>query len=123
MAGISERGITETGSPLPTAIGESLSGDGLITGRIGGAIGMPAAGFGSGDRLAAPGASYPSFQAAKAQAVAAFERRYLVDLLTRTRGNISAAARLAQKERRALGKLVKKHGIDKRHFQSLAYRQ
>lgn len=32
-------------------------------------------------------------------------------LMERTRGNVSQAARLAGKERRALGKLLKKHGI------------
>lgn len=60
---------------------------------------------------------YPSFQQAKAQAVASFERRYLAEVMARTRGNVSAAARLANKERRALGKLLRKHGIDRRMFQ------
>ena len=31
--------------------------------------------------------------------------------MTRTGGNVTAAARLAGKERRALGKLLKKHGL------------
>lgn len=57
------------------------------------------------------GLRYPDFQSAKAHAVNEFERNYLVQLLVHTGGNISAAARLACKERRALGKLIKKHGI------------
>jgi two-component system, NtrC family, response regulator GlrR len=57
------------------------------------------------------GLRYPDFQSAKAHAVNEFERTYLMQLLVQTGGNISAAARLAHKERRALGKLIKKHGI------------
>ena len=51
------------------------------------------------------------FQEAKARAIREFERRYLMDLMQRANGNISQAARLAGKERRALGRLLKKHGI------------
>jgi DNA-binding NtrC family response regulator len=52
-----------------------------------------------------------SFNKAKAAAIAQFERTYLADLLQRTGGNISMAARLCGKERSRLGKLVKKHGL------------
>jgi DNA-binding NtrC family response regulator len=55
--------------------------------------------------------SFPDFQSAKAHAIADFERRYVSELLERTDGNITAAARLAHKERRAFGRLVKKLGI------------
>lgn len=66
----------------------------------------------SADRAVAPeNLRYPDFQSAKAQAVSEFERSYLVQLLEQTGGNISAAARIACKERRSLGKLIKKHGI------------
>jgi DNA-binding NtrC family response regulator len=54
-----------------------------------------------------------SFAAAKTKVVEAFERRYLQKLLALTEGNVSRAARLADKERRALGKLLRKHGIDR----------
>jgi two-component system, NtrC family, response regulator GlrR len=54
-----------------------------------------------------------NFQDAKAHAIAEFERQYLLKLLKETNGNVSAAARLACKERRSLGKLLKKYGIDK----------
>jgi DNA-binding NtrC family response regulator len=52
-----------------------------------------------------------TFSRAKAKAVETFERGYLVSLLDTARGNISLAARLAGKERRSLGKLLKKHGL------------
>lgn len=55
-----------------------------------------------------------SFQRAKALAIAEFERSYLLQLLEETQGSVSAAARLACKERRTLGKLLKKHGIGQR---------
>src|SRR5262249_52459210 len=48
---------------------------------------------------------------AKASAIAAFEKAYLAELLARTRGNLSLAARLSGKERSRLGKLVRKHGL------------
>jgi len=54
-----------------------------------------------------------NFQDAKARAIAEFERGYLSKLVKETHGNVSAAARLACKERRSLGKLLKKYGIDK----------
>ena len=57
-----------------------------------------------------------NFQCAKARAIEAFERAYLSWVMTETRGNVTAAARLASKERRALGKLLKKHGIDKDRY-------
>jgi DNA-binding NtrC family response regulator len=57
-----------------------------------------------------------TFATAKARAVADFERGYLCELLATTQGNISAAGRLAGKERRTLARLLKKHGIDRRRF-------
>jgi two-component system, NtrC family, response regulator GlrR len=54
-----------------------------------------------------------NFHDAKAHAIAEFERGYLMTLLKETHGNVSAAARLACKERRSIGKLLKKYGIDK----------
>lgn len=53
-----------------------------------------------------------SLQRAKAKIVTAFERHYLSMLLEQFRGNITRAARRAGTERRALGKLLKKYGID-----------
>jgi DNA-binding NtrC family response regulator len=52
-----------------------------------------------------------AFRSAKLQAVNRFERAYLTELLGRTGGNVTQAARLAGKERRSLGKLLRKHGL------------
>jgi len=57
-----------------------------------------------------------NFQCAKAKAVDAFERGYLARILQIANGNVSAAARIAEKERRAFGKLLKKHGISREQF-------
>lgn len=58
-----------------------------------------------------------SYRTAKAQAISAFDQNFLVNLMERTCGNVSAAAARAGKERRSLGKLLKKYGIDPRKFQ------
>jgi DNA-binding NtrC family response regulator len=58
------------------------------------------------------------FKRAKALAVAEFERGYLSQLLASTRGNISLAARMSRKDRSALNKLVKKHGLSVRQFRA-----
>lgn len=58
-----------------------------------------------------PGFDGTDFVVAKARAVESFERGYLTQLMEQAGGNVSRAARLAGKERRALGKLLKKHGI------------
>lgn len=52
-----------------------------------------------------------TYSSAKSAVLEQFERQYLSQLMERARGNVSQAARLAGKERRALGKLLKKHGI------------
>ncbi len=45
-----------------------------------------------------------------------FEVQYLHKLMIATKGNVSLAARLANKERRCLGKLLKKHGINREEY-------
>lgn len=52
-----------------------------------------------------------NYQAAKAMALEQFDRSYLSQVLALTEGNITKAARLAGKERRALGKLLKRYRI------------
>ncbi|WP_220432497.1 sigma-54 interaction domain-containing protein [Saccharospirillum alexandrii] len=54
-----------------------------------------------------------SFQDAKAEVISQFERHYLEALMNRCNGNVSQAARVAGKERRALGKLLKKYGLSR----------
>jgi DNA-binding NtrC family response regulator len=58
----------------------------------------------------------PSFQQLKQDVLSAFERDYLRQLLDRHNGNVTRAARAAGKERRALGKLLRKHRIDPNEF-------
>lgn len=57
-----------------------------------------------------------NFRQAKEQAIRQFECEYLCALLGQTGGHVTRAAALAGKERRAFGKLVKKHGIDPKGF-------
>jgi two-component system response regulator GlrR len=57
-----------------------------------------------------------SFQEAKAQVIADFERSYLTSLLLMHRGNVSRAATSARKNRRAFFQLMQKHGIDAKRF-------
>ncbi len=56
------------------------------------------------------------FRRAKAAAVRAFERSFIELVMQETNGNVSAAARFCGKERRAFGKLMKKHGFTKHQF-------
>jgi two-component system, NtrC family, response regulator GlrR len=58
----------------------------------------------------------PSLKAMKQKAIEAFERDYLVHLMCEHQGNVSHAARAAGKERRDLGKLLKKYHIDPKLF-------
>jgi len=48
--------------------------------------------------------------------VAASERGYLIRLVSEHHGNVSKAASAAKKERRDLGKLLKRHRIDPESF-------
>jgi DNA-binding NtrC family response regulator len=54
-----------------------------------------------------------SFSQTKARIVEEFERGYLTELLRSHRGNVTRAAREAGKDRRALGRLIKKYRIAK----------
>jgi len=52
------------------------------------------------------------YQAIKRQVLSSFERAFVHTLLSRTNGNISAAARLAGQHRRTFWGLMRKHRID-----------
>jgi len=66
----------------------------------------------TGLKGAADGPPPLNFRAAKARAIANFERSFLTRAMQRAKGNVSAAARLIGTERRHLGRLLKKHGIE-----------
>lgn len=53
------------------------------------------------------------FNQSKAMIIEKFEKEYLEKLLETTNGNVTLAAKRAGKERRCLGRLIKKHGLDK----------
>jgi DNA-binding NtrC family response regulator len=53
-----------------------------------------------------------SFREGKSKAIADYERRYVEELLHKHQGNITHAAREAHQDRRAFGRLVKKHSIN-----------
>jgi len=55
--------------------------------------------------------AYDSFRQARSRAIESFERGYVEQLMREAGGNVSRAARLAQKERRAFGRLIKRYGI------------
>jgi DNA-binding NtrC family response regulator len=60
--------------------------------------------------------SEQSFQETKCRVIAEFERSYIHSLLLAHHGNISQAARTAQKNRRAFWELIRKHQIDVESF-------
>jgi DNA-binding NtrC family response regulator len=57
-----------------------------------------------------------AFSAAKARAIAQFEKAYITALLSEAGGNISLASRLCGKDRSDINKLVKKYGIVRDRF-------
>jgi DNA-binding NtrC family response regulator len=62
-----------------------------------------------------------SLQQAKAREIAQFEKNYIQDLLRSCSGNITKAARLAQKNRRAFWQLIQKHQIDVSRFKPTVF--
>jgi DNA-binding NtrC family response regulator len=59
-----------------------------------------------------------SFNEAKNHVIEHFEQSYLTWLISSSKGNVTQAADIAQKERRALGKLMKKHDINPTKYRS-----
>ena len=59
-----------------------------------------------------------NYRAAKARTLEAFDRRFLARLMRDARGNISVAARLAGKERRELGRMLRKYEIHPSDFRT-----
>jgi len=65
-----------------------------------------------------PSEQMETFKEAKARAITNFEIEYIQKLLLSNQGNISKAARAAQKNRRAFWELIRKHNIDIQSFKS-----
>jgi two-component system response regulator GlrR len=55
-----------------------------------------------------------SFNQARAQIIAQFEKAYVTDMLQSNGGNVSQSAKAAKKERRSFGRLIKKYQLEKR---------
>ncbi len=62
-----------------------------------------------------------SFNEAKQSMISKFEKSYLKNLLILFEGNLSKAARFSKKDRRALGRLLKKNNINPFDFRSSKY--
>jgi DNA-binding NtrC family response regulator len=60
--------------------------------------------------------SHDTLRLARSRAIESFERRYVEQLMLETGGNVSRAAQLAGKERRAFGRLVKRYAIKRYNF-------
>jgi two-component system, NtrC family, response regulator GlrR len=73
---------------------------------------------GPGDPLDAsePGEPVVDYVTAKMRVIENFDRAYLRRVLAVTRGNVTQAARLAGKERRAFGKLIRRYSISTADF-------
>jgi DNA-binding NtrC family response regulator len=63
------------------------------------------------------GATLQPLRMMKQQVIEVFEKDYLTRLMSDHHGNVTKAARTAGKERRELGKLLKKYHINAREFQ------
>ena len=61
-----------------------------------------------------------SLQQTKTQLIVSFERTFLEQLLQACQGNIAKAARITQKNRRALFELIRKHEIDVEQYRAEA---
>ena len=61
-----------------------------------------------------------TFHALKQETIATFERRYLERVMHEHHGNVTHAAQATGKERRELGRLLKKHRIDPQSFRRLS---
>ncbi|BDI05920.1 sigma 54-interacting transcriptional regulator [Sphaerotilus microaerophilus] len=61
-------------------------------------------------------ASPCDYASERAQLLDAFEARYLRRVLAAAHGNVTQAARLAGKERRLFGRMMKRHGIERADF-------
>ena len=71
----------------------------------------PAGGVSIAPAMQSAAGAMPRFNDAREDALRRFERDYLENLMQATAGNVTHAARMAGKERRCLGRMLKRHGI------------
>ena len=90
-----------------------LADDGVVQP---GHLGLPAGPPGGVTESTAFGDGRLSLKESKRRLVDAFEREYLARLIIESGGNVTKAAMFAQKDRRELGKLLKKHGLNAKDF-------
>ena len=64
-------------------------------------------------------APFEPLKDAKERFVVDLERRYIQQMLSLAQGNISEAARAANKHRRAFWQLIRKHSIDAHHYREI----
>jgi DNA-binding NtrC family response regulator len=74
-------------------------------------LGLAVRDEGASDATSPPFTAGKSYRDTKAEWEELFEKRYVTWLLERNEGNISAAAREADMDRKYLHKLAKKHGL------------
>lgn len=79
-------------------------------------LGIPALTASRHASVVVPHAEVCSFKAEKQKVIEAFERDYLTRLMRDYNGNVTQAALAAGKERRDLGKLLKKYQINPKYF-------
>lgn len=58
----------------------------------------------------------PDYDGLKRAVVNDFDRQFLDRVMRKTKGNVSGAARLIRKDRRAVGRLLDKYGIDRTRY-------
>jgi DNA-binding NtrC family response regulator len=80
-------------------------------------LSLPPRGAGGPAPLSHDAGKLPYFRVMKREAIESFERSYLTRLMAEHQGNISLAARSSGKERRDLGRLLKKYHLNARAFQ------
>jgi DNA-binding NtrC family response regulator len=80
-------------------------------------LSLPPRGTGVPSSSSYGGAKLQNFGAMKREAIESFERGYLTKLMAEHQGNISLAARSSGKERRDLGRLLKKYHLNAKTFQ------
>jgi DNA-binding NtrC family response regulator len=78
---------------------------------------LPLPAFQPAFRLVLPESSAP-YRDQKREVLDAFNRQFLARLMACHQGNVTEAARASGKERRDLGKLLKRYGVDPRRFSS-----